>query len=345
MTCPVRIASLESPAPEVTVASRSAIAPRPSLETPAAGNTEEVVSAHFESFGTPATGDTAGTVTSSAANRVTLDTGKVTDAIDGKLASLRRRTQTETLDAVRQFLHLNLNKTSTKGTLFDTVVSLIRLQDKWYHRIQTITHVRVIRMHHTAAVALQIKMTNPKFKRQKWLTLSWRRGAQALHQTQKQVAHNRTPHSEAQPKHNKLGTAQGRIADSVPPTLTSAMRYAVRFQVSGWKKQNYVHRVCVSCGTDGSNSKTPILQADHVIPFKVIRDDFLRSRNDRPTTFGYTSRSRPKFMPVDRKFCRAWQRYHAGRTEFQWLCRSCNCRKGAKQEINTVKCAGRSLSL
>lgn len=112
--------------------------------------------------------------------------------------------------------------------------------------------------------------------------------------------------------------------------LIGAMRHAVHKQIRDWAKQHMFHRQCRTCASVFR------LQVDHIEPFKEIRQDFFKQCEDKkiqlPQKFLFAAKtSQPKFHRQDRSFKLAWQRFHKSRAFYQWLCRTCNTKKGGKK--------------
>jgi hypothetical protein len=111
------------------------------------------------------------------------------------------------------------------------------------------------------------------------------------------------------------------------PTLAEAMREAVQRQSLDWKRDQVPPHVCVFCASD------ELLQVDHKdIPFKDIMRAFLETHTaPEVSTWGFNRRSHAPRLP-EGPFKRQWRAFHKSRAGFQFLCRSCNARKGARLE-------------
>jgi hypothetical protein len=105
--------------------------------------------------------------------------------------------------------------------------------------------------------------------------------------------------------------------------LQSALRHAVRIQISQWKRANTRTSECVECQTRVH------LQADHKTKsFWSLSQEFLQKEgHDSPVSFDYHRLGR-KFQTSDVGFVRRWQLYHRSQCDLQWLCKKCNIAKG-----------------
>jgi len=152
----------------------------------------------------------------------------------------------------------------------------------------------------------------------RWITVSWRKCA---------IAH----HKAIYPRTTGAVSNVQMPIDTTQRDLDSAMRYAVRRQVSLWKYKHRVGASCVSCNIASR------LEADHVVPFKKLKDDYLGRCRTVPIVFLWTRGCQRKFAKCDTRFCRSWQRSHAKNAIFQWLCRHCNASKGCKVPLTSLK--------
>lgn len=141
--------------------------------------------------------------------------------------------------------------------------------------------------------ALTLQLKMSSLRTSSWLTVSWKKGTE---------------------KKRKL----------IDP-LISAMRNAISSQCKTWGRMNLSTKICTACKhVSGS------LQVDHVISFNQLRTDFLETKHPIPTEF---SRSLKGYRFVKASpFVRDWKRFHQKNATYQWLCKSCNCRKGDKND-------------
>lgn len=104
--------------------------------------------------------------------------------------------------------------------------------------------------------------------------------------------------------------------------LNSAMRYAIRRQITIYRKNNPIKK-CAIC-----DAQTKI-EVDHDTnhkSFKVIRDEFLEKYHgvyDLPTEFTY-AKYNFRFRKQDQEFKRKWQVYHNKHAHYRYLCEKCN---------------------
>ena len=109
--------------------------------------------------------------------------------------------------------------------------------------------------------------------------------------------------------------------------LNLAMRMAVVDQIIEYKKEIGKNGKCVICGIE-----TTKYEADHIIPFKVIKNKFLETENHIPTEF-YKDTNHTCvliFRKEDEAFSKRWQEYHKNESKYQVLCSLCNQKKGSK---------------
>lgn len=203
---------------------------------------------------------------------------------------------------VQRHAHRTGSRDARNQDVFDELLSLFVGHPTWKDRHEEIASIRVTRNPAGKSLLLQIKLREKK----RWLTVSWRDCA--------------------------TKTATGRDRKPKPPIaernrLDGAMRYAVRRQTQGWGRQHALGAACVACETTDTK-----LQVDHVHPFvEIMRAFLLQWQGAVPDQFDTCRRTcQPRLRRTDVGFARAWQRYHTIRATYQWLCRSCNARKGAR---------------
>jgi hypothetical protein len=116
----------------------------------------------------------------------------------------------------------------------------------------------------------------------------------------------------------------GSVSTCASP-LFSAMRNSIKRQVSMWKSSHFLEKSCTRCLV------TTCLQADHVTSFIQIARAFTEHwQLPAPTQFDCRACKGFFFKKTDVAYAHAFQAYHRSRATFQWLCKSCNCSKGAK---------------
>ncbi len=121
--------------------------------------------------------------------------------------------------------------------------------------------------------------------------------------------------------------------------LNGAMRYAVRIQVSNYKKSHHT-QTCVLC------QSTHRIEVDHhPLHFVDIKQGFLKmktSKGDLPPDKFKWHPKRGNFMfrdgtkadnYYDKKWKQSWQRYHKKHATYRYLCSTCN--KKTNQSIAT----------
>jgi hypothetical protein len=166
----------------------------------------------------------------------------------------------------------------------------------------------------------------------KWLLVSWRKCI---------VKKTRKSKLSPTPKlsnENKSEIKENNTQDKHKKELLGAMRYAIRRQISNFKKTHGLSKICSICGKGKPivNSQAS-LHVDHVIPFSTLTNDFLlhceKLQIGIPQQFHYNRLTgQPRFQRGDKSFACRWQRYHQLNAELQWLCKHCNLSKGNKQK-------------
>lgn len=194
---------------------------------------------------------------------------------------------------IRSFLETLVFQTvSNDRDEFKQLLQIMEAQPQWECKLDNIIGFRVTRRKKYKSLLLQVKVMQCNGRQSRWLTVSWKKGTI-------------TKRKEGNPLH-------------------SAFRNAISRQCSTWAKTNWNNKSCMKC------NGTTLLQVDHVDPqFAKIRKDFVASFPDEykfPTDFKPSKRG-ARFLPADVKFTRKWQQYHRQNANYQWLCRSCNCKK------------------
>lgn len=202
------------------------------------------------------------------------------------------------IDKIRTLLTPHLFKTYLTGSdTFKELSVILENHPTWKDKIDIITGIRIKRSRLNKSIELQIKTITPR-----WFKISWHKCAQRCRA----------------PRIQKLSDAEKQ--------LTSAMRHAIAYQSKRWRLSIHsCDRFCVVC------KSTSLLQVDHKAPsFHDIKQAFLLTKDKSwiPTTFGFhRSSCASVFLKPDAYFKRVWQQYHAEHATFQFLCKSCNCRK------------------
>lgn len=112
--------------------------------------------------------------------------------------------------------------------------------------------------------------------------------------------------------------------ESVSTQLNNAMRHAIIEDCMKFKYNN-IDGKCVIC------KSTDNIQTDHIEPFSKIKDSFLATQTNSPSTFDLeTSINQTVFKASDINFANLWVEYHRKHASFQLLCRTCNLKKGNK---------------
>ena len=100
--------------------------------------------------------------------------------------------------------------------------------------------------------------------------------------------------------------------------LTSAMRHAIKRQISIYKNKN-IEKICSVCQQDKK------IEVDHYpIKFFKIKEDFM-IHHIAPTNFQYhPKRGYSMFTKKDAMLKKSWQKYHLKTANYRYLCSTCN---------------------
>ncbi len=167
----------------------------------------------------------------------------------------------------------------------------IALHPTWKNRLDDIVRFRVTRSRLNKALCLQLKLNTRT--RRPWQTVAWRKCVTG-------------PSQPIQP-------------------LAQAMRYAVRRQIAGFRRQ-HPERVCAACQAAGGSE----YHVDHVEPFRALKQRFVAQTVHPVPMIVYRAQCQAALSPGP--FTRAWQAFHRRHATLQWLCATCNLQKGGKAE-------------
>ena len=266
----------------------------------------------------------------------------------------------KTVNQIRTFVHSHLGKTITETNpiVFGQFKQLLSNHPTWKDKLDSIEkiHVMVSRMNKNSTI---VRLKTKQSKR--FITISWRKcHVPRKSKKQKLDSDDSTHHQIKQkpgtvifpcptdmispqdvnlfsvtktPPNTPSNTPSNSLQDLDPETidrdltkkLTAAMRYAVRRQISNWRYENRVFRRCRQC------QSLLNLHVDHVFPFVNIKNEFLeKCKLEVPTDFDYTRKCQTKFKKINSTFSEQWQRYHRSNAKLQWLCSTCNLKKGKR---------------
>jgi hypothetical protein len=106
--------------------------------------------------------------------------------------------------------------------------------------------------------------------------------------------------------------------------LTRALRNSILKQILRFKNNN--DKICQLCNKDDGN-----FHVDHIKPFSIIKDEFLKQNQlEIPSSFRTSSDNFIKFKKEDTEFKKSWRQYHKRMAHFQILCDKCNLKKSNK---------------
>lgn len=250
-----------------------------------------------------------------------------------------------TLDKIRVFVQTYCKKTITKKDPigFSYFRQLLTQHPTWKDKVDSIHRFRVTRSKLNNSCILQIECDWSD----RFFTVSWKK-CHVKRKRTKRIQVQTPPSSPianamisatdlqlfkssipSKPSHitqvnENPQTEKQPSAKETADKLTCAMRYAVRRQIATWKRQNSINRFCKQCKSTSS------LQCDHVDPFVAIKNNFIRECTENiPSSFDYSFKtSQSRFKRKDKFFKLRWQRYHLKHASYQWLCKTCNLKKG-----------------
>lgn len=196
-----------------------------------------------------------------------------------------------TEDGVRSWLEMHAHRTFyPNNDEFKIMLALLQRHPNYNNwKYQEITAFRITRSVQKKAIQVEIQVQLVKVK--KWRLVSWK---------------------ACIPGYSKK-------PDDNMTKLNSAMRYAIRKQISIFRQNNPIKK-CAIC-----NSYTNI-EVDHDTnhkSFKVIRDEFIEKHPDIPTNFRYAQYNY-RFQKPDEAYKRKWQAYHNRNAVYRYLCAHCN---------------------
>ncbi len=101
--------------------------------------------------------------------------------------------------------------------------------------------------------------------------------------------------------------------------LNSALRYTIEPQILEFRKNTLL--ICEFC-----NSKENI-HIDHIILFKTLAKDFLKTQKEIPSDFDDNEYNGCKFKKEDENFKNQWFDYHKCNAKLRCLCCKCNSQR------------------
>lgn len=205
------------------------------------------------------------------------------------------------MDTIRCFLVGHDGRTYMKSNPntrqeYQEFMGLLSTHPVWSTRLDDIIGIKVTHHRLNDAIILQLK-TNKI-----WFTVSWRDCRER----------------------KRVGTLRQPIEHK---RLAAAMRHSIKRQVMSWSRDHYKEATCTTC------NGTIKLQVDHKTrSFDQIMQDFIaRNQAPAPVEFDLISKTcESVFRHQDRVFKSQWQQYHRETADYQWLCQSCNIKKGNK---------------
>lgn len=217
---------------------------------------------------------------------------------------------------IREWLtkHVRQTISPTQSLTWSSFVEWFANHPYWGARLSDLTAIRIVRHPKTHALLLQIRTTtNTRFR-----TISWKA-------VRPQLLPLTTPLTTPPPI-----TPLATLPPCSPHHLYAACRHAVRRQILAYRRTHPRPSSCPLCG-----QHPRVYHVDHREPcFKHIFDTFLSTHADLavPQSFSFRGKycPRPTFKKPDQRFKSQWLKWHKQHATYQYLCGSCNSRKGTK---------------
>ena len=100
---------------------------------------------------------------------------------------------------------------------------------------------------------------------------------------------------------------------------SSAMRYAIREQISAFKMFNF-RKICEICE---SNKDIEVDHDKNYYLFSELRDDFIKD-NGVPKSYWWDKKATSFRASNSKEWLNEWQRFHANNARLRYLCSKCN---------------------
>jgi hypothetical protein len=195
-----------------------------------------------------------------------------------------------TEDNVRTWLENHVHQSFYPGhDEFSVLLEVVQRHPNYNNwKNKNITGIRITRSIQKKSLQVEIRIMG--VKTQKWRLVSWKAC----------VSGRKTEYSDL-------------------AKLNSAMRYAIRRQITIYRNNNPIKK-CAICKVGTK------IEVDHDVnhkSFKVIRDEFLNTHPEVPTEFIY-AKYNFRFKKTDQNFKQKWQGYHNRHAKYRYLCENCN---------------------
>lgn len=105
--------------------------------------------------------------------------------------------------------------------------------------------------------------------------------------------------------------------------MNLAMRDCIHHQILLFREIS--ESKCKLCG-----AKDRQTHVDHVKPFKIIKDEFIKEHGLVNSFEPNPITNAPSFKKEDKEYSKKWSKYHQENATLQILCDKCNLSKGAK---------------
>ena len=122
------------------------------------------------------------------------------------------------------------------------------------------------------------------------------------------------------------GFHKKKVTTTTPIYLHQAMRDSIHTFTGNFKHTSYREHgkfKCALCPSESVEYDGINFHTDHILPFSIICDEFLKNQVKTPITFatrGYMT----SFREEDKIFENKWVEYHNEKATYRILCKSCN---------------------
>jgi hypothetical protein len=259
-------------------------------------------------------------------------------------------------EEVRALIQTYAHRTGTRDgrnvTMYTALVTnlLDLYHPTWRNRADEITAVRVTRNPAGKSLLLQIK----RIEQSRWLTVSWKDCVTKTttgRDRKAPVERNRLEgamrfavrrQTQSWGRTNAAGavcvtcaaTAKLQVDHTDPPFVVISQAFLAKYTTTNTITTATTTTNTITTNTTNNTTNTTTTNTTNNTTNTTTTNTTNNNNtttNTIPDRFDTCRRTcQPRFRRTDVEFTRAWQRYHLRRARYQWLCPSCNARKGAR---------------